>query len=165
MSSFQPFFSASEVAFIVDSNASLARDRFRTVCEDALLQHFLQPDLRREVMARLLAALAQPYRGHVSIPFYKVAHTQRMEVEGHGGVFYISTLLRKTGRVLETLNRGLGPKLRIVSGCSLLTFDLYLEFWPEGISDPSKRPPVMNPEDEEEVEVPMAPRSLSFDSE
>lgn len=165
MSSFQPFFSASEVAFIVDTDASLARDRFRTVCEDALLEHLLQPDLRRDVMARLLMALGHPYQGHVSIPFYKVSHTQRMEIEGHGGTFYITTLLRKTGRVLETLNRGLGPKLRIVSSCPRSSFELFLEFWPKGISDPNERRPIMNPEDEEEVEVPMAPRSLSFDSE
>ena len=75
------------------------------------------------------------------------------------------------GKTMVDLNRGLGRHFRVVSRIEPdRSRTLAMEFWPGGheVQPPPApaRParPVMNPE-EEEVELPMVPRSLSFESE
>jgi hypothetical protein len=61
------------------------------------------------------------------------------------------------GTIVQSLNEGLGPNFRVVRECEGDTITLLMEF------RPSK--PVMNPEDEEVIELPMRPRASSVESE
>jgi hypothetical protein len=125
------------------------------------------------VAEKLEDAVRSPYTDYVSVDIVTFKPGARMGLTHNDTGVSIAMLLLagSRGKTMLALNRGLGRHFRVVSRIELdRSRTLAMEFWPDGheVQPPGApaRParPVMNPE-EEEVELPMVFRSLSFESE
>jgi hypothetical protein len=124
------------------------------------------------VAEKLEDAVRSPYTDYVSVDIVTFKPGSRMGLSNNDtGVSIAMMLLASHGKTMLALNHGLGRHFRVVSRVEPdRSRTLAMEFWPGGheVQPPPApaRPvrPVMNPE-EEEVELPTMPRSLSFESE
>ena len=172
--SFQPLLSDEEMTAIISANKKHELMRVQTVYGNSLLEHIYDLIKGENIVSALVDAVKDPYKDYVSTLLFRVSYYAFMRVDGYDHKIRIGSLLHANKHVLNTLNQGLGPNFRVVRRASALSneVELYLEFWPSGwpVVEPPDAPvkcerPVMNPEDEEYVEVPTVARRMSFDSE
>ena len=174
--SFQPLLSEEQMKSVISANRKHEIMRVHTAYSNSLLEHIYDLVKGENIMSALMDEVKQPYKDCVSVLLFRVSHYAFMRVDGYDNKIRIGALLHSNKHVLNTLNQGLGPNFRVVRRTHALSsneVELHLEFWPNGwpvVGDPPGAPvkcerPVMNPEDEEFVEMPMVARRMSFDSE
>jgi hypothetical protein len=156
ITSFQPLISAYNQKRIVAADACYARIRARKAASAALLQHIREMITENRIVDTLTKKVRDPYVGYVSEPLFSVCGKDRIKLEGYDHEHTMRALI-VWGTTVQSLNEGLGPNFRVVRECEGDTITLLIEF------RPSK--PVMNPEDEEVIELPMRPRTSSIESE
>jgi len=154
--SFPPLISTSNQKRIVAHDACCARIRARKAASAALLQHIHEMIAENKIIDTLMKKMRNPYLGYVSDPLFSVCGKDRIKIEGYDYEHTMRALI-VWGTIVQSLNEGLGPNFRVVRECEGDTITLLMEF------RPSK--PVMNPEEEEVIELPMRPRTSSVESE
>lgn len=154
--SFQPLISTYNQKRIAAHDACCARIRSRKAASAALLQHIHELITEKRIVDTLMKKVRDPYVGYVSDPLFSVCGKDRIKLEGYDHEHTMRALI-VWGTIVQSLNEGLGPNFRVVRECEGDTITLLMEF------RPSK--PVMNPEDEEVIELPMRPRTSSIESE
>ena len=164
---FKPLLSDSNQASIMYEVAAQARMRARRACEDALLQHIHDVVHEQEVFHKLLTAVGKPHTGMVSIDLFRFGASARMKVNGCEKDMSIGVLLLRSGRIMQSLNEGLGRNFRVTVRYPPESPDrgsVIMEFSPDGFpprlapvriphpppSGSSSVVGIMNPEDEEE---------------
>lgn len=156
ITSFQPLISTVNQKRIVAHDACCARIRARKAASAALLQHIREMITEKRIVDNLMKKVRDPYIGCVSDPLFSVCGKDRIKLEGYDHEHTMRALI-VWGTIVESLNEGLGPNFRVVRECEGDTITLIMEFKPIK--------PVMNPEEEEVIELPMRPRSSSVESE
>jgi hypothetical protein len=154
--SFQPLISTYNQKRIVAHDACCARMRARKASSAALLQYIHELMTEKRIVDTLMKKMRDPYIGYVSEPLFSVCGKDRIKLEGYDHEHTMRALI-VWGTIVQSLNEGLGPNFRVVRECEGDTITLLMEF------RPSK--PVMNPEEEEVIELPMRPRTSSVESE
>ena len=154
---FLPLIGNNRQNYIIRMDALWMRSKARTATEAALLEDIHRAVHERELVDILREKVKEPYTDSVTVVFFRARKEDTLQVTGHEYAFTFKSLLVSWGKIVGSLNEGLGRNFRVYSEDKDDEIVLVLEFRPK---------PIMNPEDEEEViEVPMRPRATSIASE
>lgn len=156
MTSFLPLLSVSRQNQIIRMDTSCTRAKSRHATEDALLEDIHKAVREQEIVDVLMEKIRDPYKDAVTASIFRARKDDSIQVTGYDHAFAFKTLLVSWGKIVQSLNDGLGENFRVYPEDDGAEIVLYLEFRPK---------PVMNPEDEEYIDVPMRPRTSSIESE
>lgn len=158
ITSFLPLISNERQNYIVRMNALWMRSKARIATEAALLEDIHMAVHERELVDTLREKVKGPYTDSVTVVLFRARKEDTLQVTGHEYAFTFKSLLVSWGKIVGSLNEGLGTNFRVYPEDKDDEIVLVLEFRPK---------PIMNPEDfeEEVIEVPMRPRTTSIASE
>ena len=155
-SSFLPLLSTQRQNYIIRLDTMCSRSKARDVTEDALLEDIHKSVHESEIVDAIVGKVKGPYKDSVNVAIFRARKEDTLQVTGYDYAFTFKGLLVSWGKIVQTLNDGLGTHFRVYPEDDGEDIVLRLEFRPK---------PIMNPEDEEAIELPTRPRTNSVESE
>jgi hypothetical protein len=155
--SFLPLLSMNRQDYIARIADACSRAKSRSATEAALLEDIHMAVHESDIVDALVGKIRDdPSQESVCATIFRARRDDTLQVTGCKHTFRFAGLLMPWGKVVQSLNEGLRSNFRVYPKEEDEEIVLYLEFRPK---------PIMNPEEEEVIELPTRPRTTSIESE
>jgi len=155
--SFLPLLSMNRQDYIARIAHACSRAKSRNATEAALLEDIHMAVHEKDLVDALVGKIRDdPSQESVCATIFRARRDDTLQVTGYNHTFRFAGLLCPWGKVVQSLNEGLRSNFRVYPKEEGAEIVLLLEFNPKSI---------MNPEEEEVIELPVRHRTSSVESE
>jgi len=112
--SFPPLLSKAVQVQVIALNETYSRIRSTRAAEDALLEDIHKAVLENEIVEVLQKKIREPYTDYVSVDIFRGVSEARIKVDKHEYPATFRVLLHPDGKILKSLNKGLGEEFKVL---------------------------------------------------